>query len=313
MSESAVDKDFKTRVAWLYYVEGMTQDEVAQRVGMTRARVLRLLSIARGDGTVQIRVTTKLIRCIELERRLERAWNLERAIVVPTPEDSANLNRIIGRELGAYLSGAVGADMSIGLGWGQTLTSGLPAIEPRRANGVKVISLLGGLTRVSDTNPSEFAWRVGDRLSAECYMMAAPVFVPDAATRDSLLRHPGIDEVFKRAQRLDMAVLSVGDLTPHSILSRYELLTTDEIASLEKAGAVGDILCRFVNADGELVDHPVNDCVMSLDPGNLRKARRIVLASGGWNKVTVMRAAMRRLSPSVVITDETAAERLCTD
>ena len=67
-----VNDDVKTRIAWLYYVEGMTQDEVANLVGMNRSRVLRILAAARQDGTVQIRVTTRMSRCVELERRLER-------------------------------------------------------------------------------------------------------------------------------------------------------------------------------------------------------------------------------------------------
>lgn len=313
MNENAVDEDLKTRVAWLYYVEGMTQDEVAQKVRLTRARVLRILANARADGTVQIRVTTKLTRCIELERQMEDQFGLERAIVVPTPDNANDIKRIIGRELGAYLSESVEPNMSVGLGWGETLTSGLPAIEPRDASNINVISLLGGLTRVSDVNPSEFAWRVADRLSAECYMMAAPVFAPDAGTRDSLLRHPGISEVFKRSQLLDMAVISLGDLTPHSVFSRYDLLTSDEVASLERAGAVGDILCHFVNAEGEIIDHPVNARVMAVDHERLGKARRVVIASGGWNKVIIMQAAIKKLKPAVVITDETVAERLCQD
>jgi DNA-binding transcriptional regulator LsrR (DeoR family) len=311
VSETRNDDDLKTRVAWLYYVEGMTQDEVAQRVGLTRARVLRMLANARSDGSVQIRVTTRLTRCIELERRLERIWNLERAIVVPAPADPSSTNRIIGRELGAYLSAAVEPNMTIGLGWGTTLTNGLPAIEPREPRNITVISLLGGLTRVSEVNPSEFAWRVADRLSAACYLLTAPVFAPDAETRAALLRHPGIAEIFRRAQSLDMAVISFGDLAPHSLLARYELLTSDEIASLERAGAVGDILCHFVDAEGRMVDHPVNDRVVSVDLERLKLARRRVIASGGWNKVPVMLAGMRSVAPSVVITDETVAERLC--
>ena len=310
MNEHTVDEDLKTRVAWLYYVEGMTQDEVAQRVGLTRARVLRMLANARGDGTVQIRVTTKLTRCIELEQRLEKELGLERAIVVPAPEDDAALYRIVGRELGTYFSEMVEPNMSVGLGWGQTLTSGLPAILPRDDSGINVVSLLGGLTRVSDVNPSEFAWRVADRLSAECYMMAAPVFAPDAGTRDSLLRHPGIAEIFRRSQTLDMAVISLGELTPRSLFSRYDLLTSAELSSLERAGAVGDILCHFVDANGEIVDHPVNDRVLAVGLDDLRKAHRIVIASGGWQKVTIMQAAVNALKPAVVITDETVAERL---
>jgi DNA-binding transcriptional regulator LsrR (DeoR family) len=86
-----VNDDVKTRIAWLYYVEGMTQDEVANIVGMNRSRVLRILAAARQDGTVQIRVTTRMSRCVELERRLESRWNLTRAIVVPEPQDPSQL------------------------------------------------------------------------------------------------------------------------------------------------------------------------------------------------------------------------------
>ncbi|MCA8878380.1 MAG: sugar-binding transcriptional regulator [Rhodobacteraceae bacterium] len=291
-------------------MEGMTQDEVAQVVGLSRARVLRILANARSDGTVQIRVTTKLSRCVHLERRLEERWGLERAIVIPVPDHQADIPQLIGREMGALLSRSVSSGMSIGLGWGQTLTSGLGMVEPKGAEGVTVISLLGGLTRVEHVNPSEFAWRVADRLSAECYLMAGPVYAPDPETRDALLGHPGIAEIFDRARALDMAILSLGDLTPHSIFVRYGLLTGEEIASLERAGAVGDILCRFVDADGQVVDHPVNGRVLAVDPRDLRATRKIVLASGGWQKITIIRAALRMLSPAILITDETVAERL---
>lgn len=311
MSETEVNDDLKTRVAWLYYMEGMTQDEVAQTVGLSRARVLRILANARNDGSVQIRVTTKTSACVELERRLEDIWGLERAIVVPTPNDPANVNRIIGIEMARYLNASLRPDMSIGLGWGSTLTAGVPAIEQKPASGLKVISLLGGLTRVAQVNPSEFAWRVADRLSAECFLMAGPVFAPDAETCQALMSHGGIAELSERARALDVALLSLGDLTPHSIFVKYGLLTQEEIISLERAGAVGDILCRFVNAEGEIVDHPVNDRVFAIHPHDLRKARKLVLASGGWNKITILRAAMKMLSPSTLITDEDVARRLC--
>lgn len=303
--------DLKTRVAWLYYVEGMTQDEVAKTVGLTRSRVLRILANARADGTVQIRVANQLSDCVALERRLEAVWGLERAIVVPSPAEPEATPRIIGQQLGDFISGEIRSDMTIGLGWGETLTSGLGAIEANGHDRMTVISLLGGLTRVAQVNPSEFAWRVADRLGAECYLMAAPVYAPDGATRDALLTHAGIADVLDHAERLDLAIVSVGDLTPHSIFRRYGLLSSAEIASLEAAGAVGDLLCRFIDADGQPVAHPVNDRVMSVDHGRLSSARRIVLASGGWQKYTAIRAALRAMPVSVLVTDQMIAERLC--
>ena len=313
MTGDELTDDVKTRIAWLYYVEGKTQDEVASLVGMNRSRVLRILAAARQDGTVQIRVTTRLSHCVELERRLEQRWSLTRAIVVPEPQDPAQLRAIIGAEVGAYMSQNVTANMTIGLGWGKTLSGGVSAITPRAANGVRVLSLLGGLTRVSEVNPSEFAWRVADRLGAECYMLAGPVYAPDARTREALTRHSGIAEVFNRARSLDMAVLSAGDLSPHSVFSEFGLLTRDEISSLERAGAIGDVLCHFVDAEGNLVDHPVNERVLAVNPLDLRGTRSIDLASGGWPKLTAIRAGLKLLRPTVLIVNELVAERLAAE
>jgi DNA-binding transcriptional regulator LsrR (DeoR family) len=143
--------------------------------------------------------------------------------------------------------------------------------------------------------------------------MAAPVFAPNRATRDALLGHAGISEIFDRASSLDLAIVSVGEITPHSTFAEYGLLTPAEIASLEQAGAVGDVLCHFVDADGAAIDHPVNERVVAHHPYELRRARNVVLASGGWNKIAAVRAAIRTLQPSVLITNERVAERLASD
>ena len=140
--------------------------------------------------------------------------------------------------------------------------------------------------------------------------MAAPVFAPDIRTRDALLAHPGIQEIFQKGSRLDLAVLSVGELSPFSTISEYYLLQNDELASLQAAGAVGDILCRFIDADGNIIDHPINDRVIAFDPRDLRNVRKVVLASGGWQKYDVIKGAMQLLRPHVLVTDELVAERL---
>lgn len=311
--ESTTADDLKTRVSWLYYMEGKTQDDVAQIVGTNRSKVLRILAQARSDGTVQIRVTSRLSRCVELEAKLKEKYAFQTVIVVPSPQDPTDVHSIIGRELGAYLSQRIGPDMTVGFGWGRTLTSAIPAIEQRQPSGVSVISMLGGLTKVSRVNPSDFAWRVADRLAAECYMIAAPVFAPSAASREAIMNHHGIAEVAARARRLDLAVVSTGDLSPDSIFARYGLLTPDEIISLERANAIGDVLCRFIDEDGQVIDHPVNDRVIAIHPADLSGAREVVLASGGWSKLAAIRASIKLLNPGVFITDSVVAERLTAD
>ena len=310
MAHGMVPEHMKTRVAWLYYIEGMTQDEIVAQTGLNRSRVLRILAASRHDGTVQIRVTTNLTQCIALERALELRWKLARAIVIPEPQDPAQISTILGAELGAYISRKVTGHATIGLGWGKTLSNALPAIVPRTPDGIRVLSLLGGLTRVSSVNPSEFAWRVADRLNAECHLLTAPVFAPDRPTRESLMAHSGIAEIFSRARSLDMAIVSVGALTPNSVFYEYGLLTRPEIASLEAAGAVGDVLCHFVDAEGRIVRHPVNDRVLAVNPADLHNTRNVVLVSGGWHKLKAIRAALKLLKPAILIVNEMVAEDL---
>jgi DNA-binding transcriptional regulator LsrR (DeoR family) len=302
--------DLKTKVAWLYYMEGMTQDEISKNLGLSRSRVLRFLANSRQSGMVQIRVTTKLSHCVEIERKLEAKYGLERAIVIPKPQNANATQDIMGAALGSYLSEIFAESMTIGLGWGKTLSACLPSIEFREKMGIRVVSMLGGLTRVSGVNPSEFAWRLADRLSAECYLMAAPVFAPDARTRDALMAHSGIQEIFRLSQNLDLAVISLGDLSPLSTISEYGVLEREEFASLQAAGAVGDVLCRYIDVNGNIVKHPVNDRVISVEPAALRNARKLVLTSGGWQKYDVIRGAMKLLKPHVLVTDEMVAERL---
>lgn len=308
--EAELGADIKARVAWLYYMEGMTQNQVAQELGIHRTRVLRMLSASRQDGTVQIRVTAKLSRCVELERQIEAMFGIARAIVIPQPRGTAQVAEVIGAVLGAFIADHLRSHMTIGLGWGRTLSSSLPAIVNNGHVGITVVSMLGGLTKVSSVNPSEFAWRIADRLSAECYLLAAPVFAPDGQTRGALMTHPGIKEIFRRADQLDLAILSAGDLSPYSTFAEYGLLEKDELAGLLRAGAVGDVLCRFIDAQGKVIDHPVNERVVAVDPRNLANARQIVLASGGWHKFEAILASIRLLRPHVLITDEVVAERL---
>lgn len=302
--------DLKTRVAWLYFMEGLTQDAVALRLGLTRQRVLKILAAARQDGTVQIRVTTRLTNCVALERRLEAGFGIERAIVIPSPGEPQQLTALLGAVVGAYVSEALQDGMTIGLGWGATLQSSLTSMIARPMRDVTAVSLLGGLTRASGVNPAEFAWRFADLVGAESFLLTAPVFLPDEATRDTLRRHPGIVEVLARAARLDMALLSVGDISPSSTMMRYGLITRDELAEVTRAGAVADVLCQFVDAQGQVLDHPINRRVLAADPASLRGTPGLVLVSGGWAKVPSLLAAIRLLAPRVLITDEIAAEGL---
>lgn len=129
-------------------------------------------------------------------------------------------------------------------------------------------------------------------------------------TRDILRQQMMIRDVLERAGKLDCALVSVGGLGPESTMERLDLVSDADRKSLMDAGAVGDLLGHFIDADGMPVDHPLNRRVIAVDPKTLRDVPGVILASGGRSKRKAVRAALRGDYVDVLITDDDTAEWL---
>jgi len=121
------------RIAWAYFVEGLTQAEIAERLGLTRLRVNRILQICREAGVIQIRIQSPLASCVALERALIRRYGLRDAVVVPTPRDEDKIRAAIGVALGGYVENAVHDGMLVGIGWGAQSILGVTRIDSASA------------------------------------------------------------------------------------------------------------------------------------------------------------------------------------
>jgi DNA-binding transcriptional regulator LsrR (DeoR family) len=302
----------RLRAAWLYYNQGMTQKDVAERLGVSRSTVIRMLDEAMKRSEVQIWISDGVASCVELATRLEKAYGLDEAVVVPAPRDmSADaLAGAVGLALGQFLSEVIQDDMTIGVGWGRTMTASLSSFRPPRRDNVKVVSLLGGIVAVHQTNPIDYTWRFAGHLGAECYMFLAPLLVDTVATKRALIDKCGLDTIYDLAENLDLAVVSCGDIGPHSTSLSEGFISKTELDRLIAAGCVCDTMFNFLDAQGRSVDTALGDRVMSVDLDTLKKARHIVLSSGGAHRAIAIRATIRRIGCNTLITDETAAEEL---
>lgn len=302
--------DLRIRAAWLYYVEDMTQEQIARYMNVSRAKVIRLLAAARETGIVRIRIDGRASAQVALERQLVATFGLAEAIVVPAPADEGEVATVVGHAAGTYLSDQVRDGMSFGVGWGATLHMSLKALGGQPARGLSVVSLLGGMTHSRAVNPSAVAGRMADAFGADCYQLTAPVVVADESVRAGLWSEPGLRELLERARGVDLALVSVGDVSEAATLFREGLLPRSTLASLQAAGAVGDVLCHFIDAEGNVVDHPVNRRVVAVDLEDLRRVPKIVVAAGGRRKVAAIRAALKATGAGVLITEESAAKGL---
>lgn len=298
----------RLRAAWMYFVEEMTQNEIALKLGVGRVTVVRLLAAARERNEVKISIGDRLAECVEAERLLESRFGIDEAIVVPLSARGADATGPIAAATGAYVSSLVRADMRIGVAWGRTLVSSLAFMSERTVENVSVVSLLGGIMKARKFNPAEFAWRFASLFQADCYLMTAPLVVDSAATRQTLIERCGLGDIFELAKSLDAVVLGAAGMGADATAHVSKFISNADRASLLKAGAVGDVLFNFFDSSGKLVDHPINERVMSVPLDIVKKVPVRVMAAGGASKVPALAAALKIVRPTVLITDEYTAK-----
>jgi DNA-binding transcriptional regulator LsrR (DeoR family) len=144
----------------------------------------------------------------DLALELERVFGLDEAIVVPLAETEAEAAKSVGLALGKFLTEGIADGMSIGVGWGRTLTASLTSLRPVAREGVRIVSLCGGVIEAPRDNPTDFSWRLASRIGAECLLYPAPLLVDSPETRDTLRERCGLDRVERIAAALDVALFS---------------------------------------------------------------------------------------------------------
>ena len=304
------EEQFQVRTAWLYHVERLTQGAIAEHLGVTRLRVNRALQDAMRNGIVKVSIHSRFAPCLELEEIFRDKFNLRHVAIAPSPADDANAIKVVGAELGHYLSVLL-RDTSIklfGIAWGATLNFATRAVMPAKRPDLEIVSVMGGLPRGSDINTFDITTRLSETLAAERTYLTIPLYASTTESRDTILVQEVFQEVFDKIRRADGIATGVGDMSERSLLIRDGLpgdVTCDELI---EAGAVGDIMGYFIDADGQIVDHPINRRVLGLHPFEFRGRRNVILSAGGRYKQKVLLAALRTGIYDVLVTDQLAAE-----
>lgn len=305
-----MEEQLATRAAWLYFIAENTQAQIGKKLGLTRVRVNRLLAYARQMGLVQVTITGRMAASIKLEAALKKRFGLLDAVVVPASSEIERQRAVIAAAAGNYLAQQLRDGMSVGVGWGQTLRHSLRYVPHQNYKRLSVVSLIGGLTHSSAVNPHETASHLADIVGGQCYYFAGPAFTDTEATREILMNQPMLRDVFERGRSVDLAFLSVGELGRNSTMVKLGLITPDEVTTLQNAGAVGDLCSHWLDRHGQFVEHPLNRRAVALPPEHLRGVPRVVLVSGGKNKVDMMHGVLSNKLANIVVTDETTARAL---
>jgi len=305
---------FLYKVSVAYYTDGATQKEIAERFGISRSTVSRMLTEARQEGVVNITVVPPPGATAELERELQQAWGLDEAVVVQVSDEHDQ--DVLTRELAPAAVACILRNISgcevVGITWGRTMSAVARALPTRSWPDLKLVQVNGGLGPVDVLeHSSELARRFARKLGADLVPLEAPGIVSSRAAAEALKSDRQISKAIATAARADVCIVGLGVPSPDSVLVRDgTIISQNELAALETSGAVGDVVLRHIDGDGRPVDLEINDRIIGLTLEQLRSISRVIGVAGGRRKLDVIRAALRGGWLDVLVTDHRTAAAL---
>ena len=299
------------RAAWLYFAGGQTQAEIAKRLNVPNSKAHRLIARASREGLIRVFVEGPIAGCVALEEQLKTDFKLGHCEVVPNIDEGPLPLRTLGTAGARYLRNILDRREHeiIAIGHGRTLAAAIDFLPTRPADGVRFVSLLGGLTRRLAANPFDVIHRLAERTGAEAYLMPVPFFANSVEDKNVLLSQFGVPEVLALASSASLLLAGIGEVSLQAFLASGGMVGEEEIETVSRAGGCGEILGQFFAASGEHVRTELSD--RALAPGvDMLRGRRIVALAGGTSKVRAIRAILKSGLLYGLITDEVTARSL---
>lgn len=302
------DDSLAIRAAWLHYAAGLTQAEVAQRLGVTNVKAHRLITRATEAGAVKVTIDGDIAECVLLETKLAAQYGLQYCEVVPDLGEDALPLRALGIAGAGFLQREIenNPDGLLGIGHGRTLAAAVSQMPRMTAGKLRFVSLLGGLTRNYAANPHDVMHRLAEKTGAAAFVMPVPFFANSVEDREVLLSQRGVRDVFALAAQSDLMIAGIGTAEPEAQLVSSQMIEPAEIQEVKSLGGVGEILGHFFNADGKPIETSLAARTLSLGLDAL-KGRRIVAIAGGTEKTCAIRSVLMSGCLSGLITDERTA------
>ncbi|MBU9696565.1 sugar-binding transcriptional regulator [Rhodobacteraceae bacterium HSP-20] len=303
--------DDAARAGWLYYVAGMTQDQIARELGVSRQRAQRLVSRAMADGLVHVRIEHPIAACLELEQALTDRFGLTRARVAPGLGQGADAVRAIApsaaQELERFL--AMPDPLVIALGTGRALRGMVDAMTTLDAPQHRLVSMIGNIAPDGSASFFDVIMRIADKVRAPHYPMPMPVI---SSTREEFAAFTAlgpIRQVRQLAERADVIFVGVGQMGDDAPLLADGFITRAELASLQKRGAVGEVAGWVFDAEGRYLESPEETRLggVRIDP---RLSRPAIGVAAGPSKVPAIHAALKAGILNGVVTDESSARAI---
>lgn len=295
------------KVAWKYYNEGMTQNEIAESLNLSRMKVIKYLDIAKANNIIQFKINLDKFVNMDLQNKIKQQYNLEDIYIVPA-SDQNPLDSLT-KAAAQYIEDRITSDTMINVGYGQAVSRTLGHLNISTKYKVTFVSLSGGVkfyipTAVDSssdyyTNPNY-----------NHYIMPAPLLASTEQLAEQLINERPIKKIFEMIPYSNITIIGIGAVNERATIVKEGYLNTNEIEIFKSMGAAGDLLSQFYDKNGKVLDFKLHKQLVSTDINLLKSLNHVVAVAGGLEKTEAIIGALKGGYIDVLITDEVVAKSL---
>lgn len=303
--------DLAAHAAWLYYIAGNTQEEIATKLNVSRQAAQRLIALAVSEKLIKFRLDHPLSGCIALAESLRDTFGLLLCEVVPTDASSRDHLNGIGVCAAAHLETYLVAKTPTILAFssGRTLRSVVEQIPSMDQPQHKIVSIIGNMSHYGRAGRYEVVMHLSDRVGSQAYPVPTPVVATSVEERDLLQTQRSFIAVKALAEQAKATFVGISQIAWNAPLHQDGFINDAEVAELIELGAAGEIAGWAYDHQGVLLRSGTNNRVASV-PLEHPAHRLMIGVAGGANKTEAILAALRGKLINGLITDEAAARAI---
>lgn len=300
------EHDLLAQVAAMYYVEEMTQDSIANELGLSRVKVYRLLKQARQEQVIQFTINWPVQRAPEIEARLCAVFGLREALVLrPGSSDRSHALARVGQLGARFLEQTLRDGMTMTVCLGRSTYEVIHAVRPGFQGHVNVVQAVGSLALATpELDSASLTRELAAKLGGTAHYLSAPMVVDSAGAAEVLRSQRDIQRALELARQADVALVGVGNLDPAtSEFCKAGYLCADDLEAIRTSGGVGDMSAQIFTADGLPYVGGFNERVIGLRLEDLRAISTVMSIAIGESKVQSILGALRTGVVDIFCTD----------
>lgn len=292
-------------------MDNLTQQEIANRLNISRTRVSRYLEEARKKKIVEIKINAKGEDFSDLEYEIEKKFRIKECIVVSSSEDREKVLAEMAEELASLFERILKDGDYFGIGWGTSLKSIVDYLSLDRKLDIKVVPLIGGLGKVgTGIHTNSIAKIIADKFGGISYMIHSPAVLDSKEAKEIIQNDSNTREIFDMADKINVAMVGMSDIGPESTLVKAGNFSMKDFEYLGSLGVVGDVNLIFIDKEGKHIPNRIDERIITLPLEKIKRIENVIGIGFGSRKLKVILASLKGKIVDILVTDEATAREI---